>query len=524
MVFPPNDASCIGVFNPLTESFRCVNITTARAVGMFFGAAVAGNGLIVLAPHNTNCVGTYDVVTDAFSCTPTPSNLRGDRKFDGAASVTTADLSLVVFAPKDSTCVGTFDAVTKLVRCVEVPPFFLGAKPVHSFAGAVEAGNGLVVFAPHNARCVGVFNVRNDSLQCDGSVNDHLPIRDLLRKFDGAAMAGNGLIVFAPKDADCVGTFDVSKSRFRCVDIGSALAVGTANKFGSAAVSSSGKVIFAPRDAFCVGVFDAESDTFHCVDISSSFPPHAPAKFAGAAMSSVVSGGLVVFTPQSAPCVGAFSLSALPPMLPPSPPQLPQAPPYTPAHTVLEVHEGGELLQLSGVQVVDAKWGCGDFKVDVTARVEELVTDDGSLTLDPGVFQPGVETSSRLLELFGEVDGCEGQPKTVWVVVGRLAAPPSLPPGAVLLSRLTLSAVLDGDLADFDQLAFQSALAMVVDVASQALILTITEGSVVIEAHADYEEEAEANLALSRLQAAACAPFPNPIGSAGSRPMPDPVP
>ena len=92
--------------------FSCVDIssTLSSIDNKFFGAATAGNGLVVFAPRNADCVGVFNAASDAFSCVSISSTLSSiDDKFFGAA---TAGNGLVVFAPGNADCVGVFNAAS----------------------------------------------------------------------------------------------------------------------------------------------------------------------------------------------------------------------------------------------------------------------------------------------------------------------------------------------------------------------------------------------------------------------------
>eukprot|EP00964_Phaeocystis_antarctica_P117107 scaffold80941_cov57-Phaeocystis_antarctica.AAC.1 len=106
VVFAPYYADCVGIFDPTTDLFRCVDVlSTISTQYKFNDATTAKNGLVVFAPGHANCVGIFDPANETFSCDPLPSALSsGSAKFIGAA---TASNGLVVFAPYRADCVGT---------------------------------------------------------------------------------------------------------------------------------------------------------------------------------------------------------------------------------------------------------------------------------------------------------------------------------------------------------------------------------------------------------------------------------
>ena len=197
------------------------------------------------------------------------------------------------------------------------------------FAGATTAGNGDVIFAPYGSVCVGVFNAAEKTLSCVDLNHPICPDRDTLgrfsrkcsRKFSGATMGNNDVAIFAPEREDCVGIYNPESRQFECVDIASQDPEGfdkfldTEHKFSDAVTTSGGLIVFAPLGADCVGVFNATSKEFRCVDISSAVisngeflfddddNPSSNRKFRGAAMSQ---DGRVIFAPFNADCVGVF--------------------------------------------------------------------------------------------------------------------------------------------------------------------------------------------------------------------------
>ena len=58
IVFVPFSADAVGIFDPISDNFRLVDISDKIDVdGKFFGCAVGPNGKIVFAPSNGGAVG-----------------------------------------------------------------------------------------------------------------------------------------------------------------------------------------------------------------------------------------------------------------------------------------------------------------------------------------------------------------------------------------------------------------------------------------------------------------------------------
>ena len=393
VIFAPYDANCVGFFYPnagLGPSVRCVDISSSSYANSisgdqkFAGAATTSDGLVIFAPYNADCVGIFDPTTETFSCVDISSKISGYFKFNGAT--TTSD-GLVKFAPASADCVGIFDPTTNVFSCdlllsatyttdkfhgaatagdgravfapfeaecvgtvaLRAPPpprsppssppprppprsprpppppsppspppllsdFSCAASPTpvsasdaseveYKFNGAATAGNGRIVFAPYDADCVGIFDPTTDTFACfniSSTVNRSYSLGRYSRKFVGATTAGNGLVVFAPYKANCVGIFDPTTDTFSCDPLPSV--IGSSNTmFAGATTVSDGRVVFAPSSSACVGIFDPTNNTFSCVRISSTI--RGSYKFRGA---TTASNGLVVFAPYNADCVGIF--------------------------------------------------------------------------------------------------------------------------------------------------------------------------------------------------------------------------
>jgi len=173
VIFAPHKSDCVGVFDPATNAFSCVDITATTSLypyphdgAKFLGGTTASNGLIIFAPHGIDCIGVFDPATNGFSCvditttsashltaTNSESLLRGQqRKFAGA---TTARNGLVVFAPAWADCVGLFDPTTNAFSCIDV--FSSIDVFMRGHNGAVTASNGIVVLVPDVSDCVGTL-------------------------------------------------------------------------------------------------------------------------------------------------------------------------------------------------------------------------------------------------------------------------------------------------------------------------------------------------------------------------------
>ena len=320
VIFTPQHANCVGVFNPANSAFSCVDISsTVSGSDMFRSATRASNGLVIMAPSSVDCVGVFDPETNVFSCVDISHTVGSSGGFNGAATATSG---LVVFAPYSTDCVGVFDPANNAFSCVDISSAYsnsdlylhMGAR----FKGATRANNGLIIFAPHKANCVGIFDPETNAFSC---VSLSSTISSTDAEFHGAATASNGLIILAPSQAHCVGVFNPINSSFTCVDVSETVSFSDYNyKFAGATTAENGLVVFSPHNADCVGIFDPMNSDFRCVDITSTVST-ASGKFGDPATTS---SGLVVFPAYRGNCIGVFDPRL---HIPPSPPPPSPSPP-----------------------------------------------------------------------------------------------------------------------------------------------------------------------------------------------------
>jgi hypothetical protein len=213
----------------------------------FNGAAVAGDGKVVFAPENADHVGVYDPTDNSFSLVDISVTISTDYKFAGAA---TARDGRVVFAPLYALGVGIFDSTAPAgsqFTLVHVN------KPQNAvFVGAALAGDGRVVFPPIGGGGVGVFDPTDNTFT-------FVDISPTTARFQFAATLDDGRVVFAPwinpdTEEHGAGIFDATDNRFTLVNTGTTSLDGITRRFSGAAVAPDGRVVFAPQDANGVGI------------------------------------------------------------------------------------------------------------------------------------------------------------------------------------------------------------------------------------------------------------------------------
>jgi hypothetical protein len=123
------------------------------------GAAKAGNGKIIFAPYfQATPVGIFDPLTNTFSTASHGATSANNVVFSGAAA---AYGGKVVLAPYFGDSVGVYDPDTDKVTST---PHNLTADTPHFYGAASRAYDSNVIFTPHSGNEIGVFDVRDNSL------------------------------------------------------------------------------------------------------------------------------------------------------------------------------------------------------------------------------------------------------------------------------------------------------------------------------------------------------------------------
>jgi len=194
VIFAPSTAAGVGVFNLGAKTFELVakdalaNTFPADQKYKFSGAVTAANGKIVFVPDHANGVGVFDpngnsfVLVDISAPSSTvdlgglSSFTIGGTKFCGGAS---ASNGKVVFAPYVANGVGVFDPNDNSFVLVDISApsttvnlgGLSGFTVAGKFGAAAAASNGNIIFAPFSADGVGLFERLSDFHFCVPTCN-----------------------------------------------------------------------------------------------------------------------------------------------------------------------------------------------------------------------------------------------------------------------------------------------------------------------------------------------------------------
>ena len=174
----------------------------AAGAMLYEGAAKAGNGKIIFAPYNqATPVGIFDPLTNTFSVASHGAQSTIDVVFSGAAA---AYGGKVVLAPYFGDSVGVYDPDTDKVTST---PHNLTADTPHFYGAASRAYDGNVIFTPHSGNEIGVFDVRDNSLTTHSPTG--LPTGTGMFWSPTPANATRILLVGRANSAQKLGIFDI---------------------------------------------------------------------------------------------------------------------------------------------------------------------------------------------------------------------------------------------------------------------------------------------------------------------------
>jgi len=298
VLFVPQNASNIGIFNPATNQFSTITpIGLSASTGQFRSGVLVPNGNVVFIPWNSSNVGVFNPAANTYANIAVGASAAGGGfRFQGGVLGPTGN---VIMVPRDSANIGIFNPRT--LTLTNVGP--IAGQGLSLFGSGVLLPNGNVVMSPLSTGAnIGMYNTY--SLAATGFTNVG-PIASS-GTWESATLAPNGNVIFPPSSAINVVIYNptfvsspIAAGGFSNVSIGFGT-IGGGNYFQGSALLPSGNVIFCPADASNVGMFDPAALTYsNCAAVST-----ATAKFYGA---TLVPDGRVVFTPATSANVGILN-------------------------------------------------------------------------------------------------------------------------------------------------------------------------------------------------------------------------
>jgi len=284
VVFPPweilGGILKVGLFDPVTELFSTVDVTAevtadGTSTRPFSGAVTANNGLIVFVPNAANAVGLFNAGTQSLSTYDISSYGLPSGKFIFGAPAPTGNV--VYFAPFAAGAIGKFDAGTSAFTTIDISSYLPSPAPGYKFCGAALVA-GRVVFAPRTITTgIGVLDTSTDSFKVvniTGMMPEHPSNHGQL--FAGATATADGKVVMAPRGGQLVGVYDVQAEALSTIDVtnsGMGVDEFDSQHFYGAAPLAGGSgfnAVLVPSTASGVCLVDTTTMSFSYVNISGS--------------------------------------------------------------------------------------------------------------------------------------------------------------------------------------------------------------------------------------------------------------
>jgi streptogramin lyase len=285
VVFVPNNATTIGIFNTMTNTYSTILAGTPGNFA-YSGGVLLPDGRVVFVPRLATTIGIFNPATNAYSTiTMSPAPL-SDAYLGG---VLLPD-GRVVFVPRNATTIGIFNPTTNSYSTVSGAPGSL------AYVGGVLLPDGRVVFVPSGATTIGLFNPINNTY----STISGAPGNDTYR---GGVLLPDGRVVFVPYNGTNIGLFNPITNTYSTVIMSPTPPAGS---YYSGVLLPDGRVAFVPGNTTTIGIFNPATNTYSTI-------LGAPGTLAYQG-GTLLSDGRVLFVPFSATTnIGILSGFSAPP-------------------------------------------------------------------------------------------------------------------------------------------------------------------------------------------------------------------
>ena len=279
VVFVPNFASSIGLFNPMTNTFSSI-------LGMpgnyaYSGGVLLPDGRVLFVPANATTIGLFNPMTSAYSTiTGTP----GGYGYVGGVLLPDGRVLLV---PSSSTTIGFFNPATNTYSTITpTSPSLSGG---NAYQCGVLLPDGRVVFVPANAANIGIFNSTTNTFNT-------IPITAVANAYMGGVLLPDGRVLFVPYSATTLGIFNPTTSTFSTIT-----GIAISNAYAGGVLLPDGRVALIPYSSATVGIFNPLTNTYSTIGITSP-----GAAFWG---GTLLPDGRVVFAPFYSSNIGILTTS-----------------------------------------------------------------------------------------------------------------------------------------------------------------------------------------------------------------------
>ena len=244
VVFVPNNATTIGLFNTMTNTYSTILAGTPGGFA-YSGGVLLPDGRVVFVPRLATTIGLFNPATNAYSTiimSPAPLSdayLGGVLIPDGR----------VVFVPRNATTIGIFNPTTNSYSTIS------GAPGSRAYVGGVLLPDGRVVFVPSDGTTIGLFNPINNTY----STISGAPGNDTYR---GGVLLTDGRVVFVPYNGTNIGLFNPITNTYSTVIMSPTPPAGS---YYSGVLLPDGRVAFVPGNTTTIGIFNPATDTYSTI-------------------------------------------------------------------------------------------------------------------------------------------------------------------------------------------------------------------------------------------------------------------
>jgi hypothetical protein len=268
VLFIPNNADGVGIYNPTTNEFSSIipqGFPTGSGTNQFQGGVLLPNGNVVMIPSGGSNIIVFNPVSYAFSNAARTSGHQG-----GVLSPN----GNVVLMKGGGSNIGFFNP--NLLTLSNIQP---GGG---SFSGGVLLPNGNIIAVPGSSTNVGMINPVNLTYSNLVVTNSGT--------FLGGVLTPNGNVVLVPTTSTNIGVLNPTTGVYSNAGVG---IDPTGSKYIGGVMLPTGNVILVPHGASNVGMFDPVAFSFSNCAATGGFGVQ---KFRG---GTLLPDGRIVFCPFS---------------------------------------------------------------------------------------------------------------------------------------------------------------------------------------------------------------------------------
>jgi streptogramin lyase len=283
VVFVPQNATAIGIFNSATNTYSTVAYTRPTT-DAYLGGVLIPDGRVVFVPQNAQMIGIFNPATNVYS---TIVAATGANAYSGGVLLPDGR---IVFTPSSATTIGIFNPATNTYSTIAYTRPALAA-----YRSSILLPDGRVLFVPGNATMIGIFNP---------ATNSYTTIAAAISGSDAylsGVLVPDGRVIFVPGGATAIGIFNPATNVYSTA----AYTGQTAYAYIGGVLLSDGRVIFVPYNSTVIGVFNPVTNLYSTI----SAAPGGNAYIGGVSLPD----GRVLLVPNSGLTIGILSGASRPP-------------------------------------------------------------------------------------------------------------------------------------------------------------------------------------------------------------------